>query len=318
MWLPLLVLLALIFLYRWHRGRQTLQNLSDKYVLITGCDSGFGNLLAKQLDRLGLRVLATCLTERGAEDLKKETSSRLQTVFLDVSDSQSVSSAAKWVTSTVGDAGLWGLVNNAGFVIAIAPNEWQKKDDFAKVLNVNLLGMIDVTLNLLHLIRKAQGRIVNVSSALGRLCTVGGGYCISKFGVEAFSDGLRRELGDFGVKVSIIEPGAFRTAMAVSEPRKKNLKRLWENLPAEVKKDYGEQYYQNWAQNMDNMTGSTSSKLYKVTDCMEHALIAVYPWTRYSPGWDSKLFYIPVSYLPTILSDYVLCRSAPKPAQRAE
>ncbi|MEE6480282.1 hypothetical protein FKM82_012525 [Ascaphus truei] len=51
--------------------------------------------------------------------------------------------------------------------------------------------MIDVTLNLLHLIRKAQGRIVNVSSALGRLCTVGGGYCISKFGVEAFSDGLR-------------------------------------------------------------------------------------------------------------------------------
>ncbi|MEE6471630.1 hypothetical protein FKM82_009321 [Ascaphus truei] len=68
MWLPLLVLLALIFLYRWHRQRQILQNLSDKYVLITGCDTGFGNLLAKQLDRRGLRVLAACLTEKGAED----------------------------------------------------------------------------------------------------------------------------------------------------------------------------------------------------------------------------------------------------------
>ncbi|XP_075447572.1 retinol dehydrogenase 7-like [Ascaphus truei] len=318
MWLPLLVLLALIFLYRWYRERQILQNLSDKYVLITGCDTGFGNLLAKQLDRRGLHVLAACLTERGAEDLKKETSIRLQTVILDVTDSQSVSSAAEWVTSTVGDAGLWGLVNNAGFGIGIAPNEWQKKEDFIKVLNVNLLGMIDVTLNLLHLIRKAQGRIVNVSSALGRLCTVGGGYCISKFGVEAFSDGLRRELCNFGVKVSIIEPGAFRTLITALEPHKQHLKRLWENLPAEVKKDYGEQYYQNWARNLYNFMESTSSKLYEVTDCMEHALIAVYPWTRYSPAWDSKLFYIPVSYLPTILSDYVLCRSAPKPAQRAE
>ncbi|XP_075447564.1 retinol dehydrogenase 7-like [Ascaphus truei] len=318
MWLPLLVLLALIFLYRWHRGRQTLQNLSDKYVLITGCDTGFGNLLAKQLDRRGLRVLATCLTEKGAEDLKKETSSRLQTVILDVTDSQSVSSAAKWVTSTVGDAGLWGLVNNAGFAIAVGPNEWQKKEDFAKVLDVNLLGMIDVTLNLLHLIRKAQGRIVNVSSMAGRLSIAGGGYCISKFGVEAFSDSLRREFCDFGVKVSIIEPGVFRTAMAVSESHKKYLKRLWENLPAEVKKDYGEQYYQNWVQNLDNVVETANSKLYKVTDCMEHALIAVYPWTRYSAGWDCKLFYIPVSYLPTILSDYVLCRAAPKPAQRAE
>ncbi|XP_075447569.1 retinol dehydrogenase 7-like [Ascaphus truei] len=318
MWLPLLVLLALIFLYRWYRERQILQNLSDKYVLITGCDSGFGNLLAKQLDRRGLRVLAACLTEKGAEDLKKETSSRLQTVILDVTDSQSVSSAANWVTSTVGDAGLWGLVNNAGFAIGLAPNEWQMKDDFIKVLNINLLGMIDVTLNLLHLIRKAQGRIVNVSSVSGRLCNVGGGYCISKFGVEAFSDGLRRELCNFGVKVSIIEPGAFRTPITALEPHKQNLKRLWENLPAEVKKDYGEQYYQNWARNLYNFMESTSSKLYEVTDCMEHALIAVYPWTRYSPGWDSKLFYIPVSYLPTILSDYVICRSAPKPAQRAE
>ncbi|MEE6471629.1 hypothetical protein FKM82_009320 [Ascaphus truei] len=318
MWLPLLVLLALIFLYRWHRQRQILQNLSDKYVLITGCDSGFGNLLAKQLDRRGLRVLAACLTERGAEDLKKETSSRLQTVILDVSDSQSVSSAAKWVTSTVGNSGLWGLVNNAGFGIAMAPNEWQKKEDFTKVLNVNLLGMIDVTLNLLHLIRKAQGRIANVSSIGGRLSITGGGYCLSKYGVEAFSDSLRRELCDFGVKVSIIEPGAFSTPMAVSEPHKQYLKRLWENLPAEVKKDYGELYYQKWVQNLGDLLATGSSKLYRVTDCMEHALIAVYPWTRYSAGWDSKLFYIPVSYLPTILSDYVLCRSAPKPAQRAE
>ncbi|CAH2254874.1 retinol dehydrogenase 7-like, partial [Pelobates cultripes] len=87
----------------WHRQSQVLQNLTDKYVFITGCDSGFGNLLAKQLERRGMLVLAACMTEKGSEELKKETSRRLQTVILDVTDSQSVSSVAKWVTHTVGD-----------------------------------------------------------------------------------------------------------------------------------------------------------------------------------------------------------------------
>ncbi|KAM4797468.1 retinol dehydrogenase 7-like isoform 1-T2 [Rhinophrynus dorsalis] len=314
MWLPLLVVLALIFLYRWNRERQTLQNLPDKYVLITGCDSGFGNQLAKQLDRYGMRVLATCLTEKGADELKTKTSSRLQTIILDVTDSHSVRSAAEWVTGIVGEAGLWGLVNNAGFAVPLSPNGWQRKEDFVKILNVNLLGMVDVTLNLLPLIQRARGRIVNVSSAFGRLSYVGGGYCVSKYGVEAFSDSLRRELRDFGIKVCIIEPGAFKTSMGDPEPHLKNLEQLWKNLPTKIKEKYGEQYYQQYVQALEHLASNNSTKLYKVTDCMQHALTAVHPWTRYSPGWDSKLFYIPLSYLPTILSDYILCRNAPKPA----
>ncbi|XP_063290424.1 retinol dehydrogenase 7-like [Pelobates fuscus] len=318
MWFPLLlVVLGLILLYRWHRQSQILENLSDKCVLITGCDSGFGNLLAKQLDRRGMWVLAACLTEKGAEDLKKETSSRLQTVILDVTDSQSVSFAAKWVTNIAGDAGLWGLVNNAGYGHALSPNEWQTKEDFAKVLNINLLGMIDVTLNLLPLIRKVRGRIVNVSSAAGRISILGGGYCISKYGVQAFSDSLRREMRDFGVKVSIIEPGVFRTPMCMIDPVIKNLKSYWDKVPAEIKESYGEQYFQQYAESFNTLINISSPKLNRVTDCMEHALTAVYPWTRYSSGWDCKLYFLPVSYLPTVLSDYLLCWSAPKPAQQA-
>ncbi|XP_053313653.1 retinol dehydrogenase 7-like isoform X2 [Spea bombifrons] len=317
MWLPLLVIiLALLFLYRWHRQSQILENLSDKYVLITGCDSGFGNLLAKQLDRRGMRVLAACLTEKGAENLKKETSSRLQTFILDITDSQRVSFTAKWVSNIVEDAGLWGLVNNAGFGHAFGPNEWQKKEDFAKVLNINFLGLVDVTLNFLPLIRKAQGRIVNVSSSIGRIAIVGGGYCPAKYCVEAFSDSIRREMLNFDVKVSIIEPGAFKTLMSDSEMHLKNLKRLWENAPAEIKEAYGEQFYQQCSKSLKNLTNCSSAKLNEVTDCMEHALTAVYPWTRYSPGWDSKFIYLPLSYLPTAISDYILSRSAPKPAQR--
>lgn len=82
-------------------------------------------------------------------------------------------------------------MNNAGYGIGLAPNEWQTKEDFSKMLNVNLLGTIDVTVPLLHLVRKAQGRVVFVSSALGRLAVTGGGYCPSKYGVEAFADSLR-------------------------------------------------------------------------------------------------------------------------------
>lgn len=88
-------------------------------------------------------------------------------------------------------AGLWGLVNNAGRSVPIGPTEWMRLEDFKKVLDVNLIGVIDVTLHFLPLLKKAQGRVVNVASILGRLSITGGGYCISKWGVEAFSDSLR-------------------------------------------------------------------------------------------------------------------------------
>ncbi|CAJ0952063.1 unnamed protein product [Ranitomeya imitator] len=194
MWLLLLALVGLTLLYRWYRQNRILKNLSDKYIFITGCDTGFGKLLAKKLDKRGMKVLAACLTDAGAENLKSETSSRVQTVVFDVTDGKGVRAAADWVEQLVKGEGLWGLVNNAGISIPIAPNGWLNKDDFVKVLNVNLLGMIDVTLNLLPLIIRARGRIINVSSVMGRLAFVGGGYSISRFGIEAFSDSMRYKL----------------------------------------------------------------------------------------------------------------------------
>uniref|UniRef100_A0A7M4ERQ0 Uncharacterized protein n=1 Tax=Crocodylus porosus TaxID=8502 RepID=A0A7M4ERQ0_CROPO len=85
MWLYLVALLALYFLRRWHRERQTVGNLPDKHIFITGCDSGFGHLLAKQLDGRGLRVLATAI--------------------LDVTRSDSIAAATAWVKGQVGDRG---------------------------------------------------------------------------------------------------------------------------------------------------------------------------------------------------------------------
>ncbi|XP_040196897.1 retinol dehydrogenase 7-like [Rana temporaria] len=316
--LPLLIVLGLILLYRWYRQSLILENITDKYVFITGCDTGFGSLLAKMLDKRGMKVLAACLTPQGAEKLKEETSSRLHTVIVDVSENESVKSAAKWAAEIVGDAGLWGLVNNAGIGTGFAPNLWQTKEDFIKMLNVNFLGMVDVTQNLAHLIIKARGRIVNVSSAAGRLAMVGGGYSPSKYATQAFSDSLRRELRAFGVKVCIIEPGAYRTPIIEKDPHIKNMQKLWNDLPENIKELFGEQYYQQHVKVLMLLLNTSNPKIHHVPDCMEHALTAVHPWTRYSPGWDMKFYYLPLSYLPTAISDYILCRSSPTPAQKRE
>ncbi|XP_056418451.1 retinol dehydrogenase 7-like isoform X2 [Hyla sarda] len=303
MWLPLLVLLGLLFLYRRYRHGLILENLTDKYVFITGCDTGFGNLLAKQLDKRGMRVLAACLTDHGAEELKKETSTRLQTILLDVTNSQSVSAAAEWVNSIVLDTGLWGLVNNAGISIPTALNELLTKDDFARIFNVNLLGLIDVTLKMLPIIRKAQGRVVNVASIAGRIAVCGGGYCISKYGVEAFSDSLRREISRFGVKVSIIEPGCFKTFISSPERIIEKLHELWEMASEEIRCAYGQKHFDKYCKQFEAFS-NLNPKLHQVTDCMEHALTAVYPQTRYSAGLDAKLYFIPLSYCPTVIADF--------------
>lgn len=86
--------------------------------------------------------------------------------------------------------GLWALVNNAGVGLPNGPNEWLTKEDYVKVINVNLVGLIEVTLHKLPMVKKAQGRVIKMSSSGGHVAITGGGYCVSKFGVEAFSDSI--------------------------------------------------------------------------------------------------------------------------------
>ncbi|XP_037369215.1 retinol dehydrogenase 7-like [Talpa occidentalis] len=317
MWLYLLALVGLYYLLRWYRERQVVSNLSDKYVFITGCSSGFGNLLARQLDQRGLRVLASCRAEKDAEKLRALASSRLETVLLDVTKTESIAAATQWVKERTGHRGLWGLVNNAGIADPSGPNEWLSKEDFMKVLDVNLLGVIEVTLSLLPLVRKARGRVVNVSSILGRVSLVGGGYCISKFGLEAFSDSLRRELSFSGVKVAVIEPGHFRTQMSRLETVTGNIQRTWDRASPEIKELYGEKFLASYLKSVEMVHSKWSQSLVMVTDCMEHALTACHPRTRYSAGWDAKFIYIPMSYLPTFLVDAMLAWFSPKPVKEA-
>ncbi|XP_005755596.1 retinol dehydrogenase 7-like, partial [Pundamilia nyererei] len=311
-------LLATLAAVRWYiRDSYKVDGFSQKHVLITGCDSGFGNLLAKQLDRKGFQVMAACLTEKGAADLAATASPRLKAFLLDVTDSASIRKAVESVSREVGERGLWGLVNNAGRSTPIGPSEWMKLEDFTKVLDVNLLGVIDVTLQFLPLLKKARGRVVNVASILGRLSLTGGGYCLSKWGVEAFSDSLRRDMQHFGINVSIIEPGFFKTNVTRIDLIDANLRRLWSRLPQDVKDSYGATYFDEYVKAQTFSMGLLCSPdISKVTRCMEHALTARFPRTRYAAGWDAKLFWIPLSYLPSFIADFIVNVILPSPKQK--
>ncbi|XP_048835558.1 retinol dehydrogenase 7-like isoform X2 [Brienomyrus brachyistius] len=311
----LLGMVVFYYLYRWYKEKKRVSDEWEKYVYITGCDSGFGRLLARRLDALGFCVIASCITEKGEEDLKKDCSATLTTVHLDVTKTDSVTKAAELIKTKVGEKGLWGLVNNAGVSVPCGPCDWLTIEDYKSLLDVNLNGVIAVTLSVLPLIKKARGRIVNVASVLGRISLQGGPYSISKFGVEAFNDSIRREMIHFGVKVICIEPGFFRTNMSSSDVIQRQFEKLWAKLPEEIREDYGNDYIDKVFRQKPVLEKMLDDDLMKVVSCMEHALCAVCPRTRYSAGWDSKFLWLPLSYMPSFISDYLLVRKGAKPAK---
>lgn len=308
------VLVVVLLLWRRVRDAATVDALHDKHVLITGCDSGFGRLLAQRLDRRDFNVIAACMTSEGASELSSASSRRLRTVVLDVTDGESIRRATEFVSAEVGERGLWGLVNNAGRSLPIGPVDWLRLEDFVKVLDVNLLGVVGVTLQFLPLLKKGRGRVVNVASILGRISFVSGGYCLSKYGVEAFTDALRLEMRHFGINVSMIEPGFFHTTVTRLDHMEENLKVLWARLPQDVRDDYGAEYIAEYMKKQAfSLEMLCSSDLSKVTGCMERALTARRPRARYSAGWDAKLLWLPLSYCPTVVADFFCGMLFPNP-----
>jgi NAD(P)-dependent dehydrogenase (short-subunit alcohol dehydrogenase family) len=91
--LLLLAAILVIAIVRWYRHRKRLSDLDNRCIFITGCDTGFGNEAARRLDVAGVSVFAGCLTERGADELRKRCSKRLQTILLDVTQSDSIQHA---------------------------------------------------------------------------------------------------------------------------------------------------------------------------------------------------------------------------------
>jgi NAD(P)-dependent dehydrogenase (short-subunit alcohol dehydrogenase family) len=185
---------------------------------ITGCSRGLGRALAEAVLASGERLAATARDPGTLADLMAIGGDRIIALPLDVADQ----AAAKRAVSATVDrfGGLDIVVNNAGYG-NIAPIEDTPLDDFRAQIETNLFGAIIVTKAAIPVFREQRsGRFFQVSSIGGRVGATGRApYSAAKFGVEGFSEVLATEMAPFGVHVTIVEPGGFRTDFAGASTR---------------------------------------------------------------------------------------------------
>ncbi|KAL3880474.1 hypothetical protein ACJMK2_032710 [Sinanodonta woodiana] len=307
------VVITIIYFIFKKRNLKMLPDVTSRHVLITGCDSGFGYLLAKLLDSKGIPVFAACLTDKGGEGLRNETSSRLTIISLDVTNRQSINEALDKVIHLLGPhKGLWGLVNNAGIMNGFSPSETITAEGFRKICDVNMLGPIEVTLTFLPLIRKSSGRIVNVCSvAATTALPYCSNYCVSKAGLRMFTHCLRRELYRSSVLVQSINPGLFSTNLSNGERLRALCIQAFQAVSEDVRCFYGGNIAREVMKKFVRKPHRIHRSPKVVAETIEHALFAEYPKLDYYVGGDATHFFRPLEFLPNIVADYIFGWPAP-------
>ena len=181
--------------------------------LITGSSRGIGRALAQAVLDAGHRVIATARDPSQLKDLVDRYGDAVRAVALDVTDPEAADAAMRAAADAFG--GLDVLVNNAGYG-NLNSVEDTSLDDFRRQIETNLFGTIIMTKAAIPLMRRQRsGHIIQFSSVGGRLGAPGRApYSAAKWGVEGFSEVLAQEMALVGVRVTIIEPGGFRTDFA--------------------------------------------------------------------------------------------------------
>ena len=186
--------------------------------LITGSSRGLGRALAEAVLARGHKLVATARNPRQLSDLVERYGDQVRAVALDVTDPSAATAAIGLAVDAFGRLDV--LVNNAGYG-DLAAIEDTTIEDFRAQIETNLFGVINVTKAAIPLMRRqGGGRILQFASIGGRVGPTGrGAYAAAKWGVEGFSEVLAKEVGPLGVKVTIIEPGGFRTDFAGASTR---------------------------------------------------------------------------------------------------
>ncbi len=212
----------------------------NRSVLITGASSGIGRACALHMDRLGWQVFAGVRRKVDAESLRRSASSHLIPIALDVTKLADIRKAIRLIEKSTDEGGLSGLVNNAGVPYG-GPVEFLDLDEVRSSFEVNFFGVMAVTQAFIPLLRRGQGRIVNISSISGLIAAPFlSPYSTSKFALEALSDALRVELSPWKIRVAVVEPGAIDTpiwnkAYGIAE-------RILANAPAAGLRLYGKAF----------------------------------------------------------------------------
>ena len=197
----------------------------EKVAIVTGSSSGIGYETSLALARDGFYTYATVRNPKKADKIlqvAKKENLDIEIIELDVDDEKSISAAIEKIISKKQRIDV--LVNNAGWVLFGSVEDVSIKD-FRAQFETNFFGIISIIQKVAPIMRKqGSGVIVNVSSVAGRIGFPGSpAYISSKFALEGLSESLRYELGQFGVKIIIIEPGVIKTnffsSMKIAEPK---------------------------------------------------------------------------------------------------
>ena len=181
--------------------------IKQKTILVTGAANGIGKSISLYLASKDYFIFAADIDEEGLKSL--ENIENVKTINLDIQKTEEIDRVVNEIANLA--EGLDGLVNSEGIFIG-GPMLEVSIEDMRAILETNVLGMIEVTQKFFPLLHKRKGKIINLSSEVGRFSyPFNGPYGISKHAVEAFSDSLRRELMFEGMKVIKIQPGAFKT-----------------------------------------------------------------------------------------------------------
>jgi short-subunit dehydrogenase len=271
-----------------------------KTILITGATGGIGKDAAFRLADRGYDVIATGRNESKLMALAKDVGGRaIRTMQLDVTDAASIRRAVEQTREITGGAGLFGLVNNAGYGMAGPVAEISDADMRAQ-FDVNVFGLMAVTRAFLPLFGE-KGRIVNIGSVAGRITfPMFGIYHASKFAVRALSDAMRMELSPFDIKVVLVEPGPIETNFA-------------DRTVDEVSRYHNASSpYAPVFEDIDRLRAHTDAAAVgpeKVSHVIAHALEARWPAPRYVVPFSSRIATFLLEAMPERLRDFVMKRA---------
>jgi NAD(P)-dependent dehydrogenase (short-subunit alcohol dehydrogenase family) len=268
-------------------------------VLVTGASTGIGEATVHHLKALGFDPVGAVRKDEDAERLE---GGGIRTVRIDVTDAGQIAAARE----ELGDVALAGLVNNAGIAVA-APLEFLPMAKLRQQLEINLIGQAAVTQAFLPALRRARGRIVNVSSIGGRVgLPLVSAYNASKFGLEGLSDSLRRELRPHGVDVILIEPGGVKTP--IWSKGRDLADDMLEDAPPEAERLYG-RMVQRMREETAKIEAERGLEPSEVAEVIGKALTAERPRTRYVVGSDAKLRARMARVLPDRVMDRLIGRT---------
>lgn len=278
---------------------------TSRAVLVTGCSTGIGRATALRLHRAGQPVYATARDEKALADLGAEG---IRTLSLDVTDDESMVGAVGRVIDDHGAVG--ALVNNAGSGSYGAVEDMPLERSRA-AFETNVFGMLRLIQLVLPGMRAQRtGRIVNVSSVLGRISPPGASlYQATKHAIEAYSDALRLEVASFGVRVCVIEPAVVRTAFF--DTALGQFTRPHDSPYASLYTDVA-----GWAKDVaqgHRIPGRFAVPPEKVAAVIERAITASRPRARYPVGPMAAGLLMMRRFLPDALFDEFVRRQFPAP-----